>query len=265
MELLNEREFEEHIRRNYECFIELGTSDISSEFPGKCDICQRDAFLKVHSRTYQQAYYRNDGLPLFVTFFIECPSCRRKSFIKTVQLTNEKPTGKKDEYGDDETITVYQYFKLFRLPTIEESFANKDIPVEYASLKDTVSEASFCLSHSRNIAAAILFRRAIQVLAKDILGASGKTLHLQLEWLKTNKNNLGIDLINVFHDNAKIIKDIGNQGAHPDDDTTLHNFTKEDADGLHDLFISIVHEIFVKPAKLKALQDDLKKSRKLNY
>ena len=74
---------------------------------------------------------------------------------------------------------------------------------------------------------------------------------------------MGIDLVDVFHDNAKIIKDSGNQGAHPDDDITLHVFTKEDAEGLHDLFISIVHEVFVKPAKIKSLQEELKKNRKL--
>lgn len=263
MELFNEEEFEKYIRQNYECIIELNGPEISTEMSGTCDVCQRDAFLKIHSKTYQQAYYRENGLPRFVTFLIECPQCRRKSFLKTVQFLTYKPTGKKDEDGEDENDVTYQHFKLFRLPTIEESFVNKDIPEEYISLKDTVSEASFCLSHSRNISAAILFRRAIQVLAKEILGATGKTLHLQLEWLKTNKNKLNIDLVEIFHDNAKIIKDIGNQGAHPDDDITLHNFTKEDAEGLHDLFLSIIHEIFVKPTKLKAIQDELKLNRKL--
>lgn len=263
MELLNEEEFEKYIRRNHDCIIELTNSEINSEFPASCDVCQRDAFLKVHNRTFQRAYQRDEGLPRFVSFFIECPQCRRKSFLQTLEFQKHVTNGKKGKYGEDAYDTIYQYFKLYRLPTMEESFANKDIPEEFVSLKDTVSEASFCLSHSRNVAAAILYRRAIQILAKDILGATGKTLFLQLEWLKSNKNKLGVDLAEIFHDNAKIIKDIGNQGAHPDDDITLHNFTKEDANGLHDLFISIVHEIFVKPAKMKALQEELKKSRKL--
>lgn len=263
MTLLNIEEFEGYIRKNFDILIETDTSDIKTEFSSQCDSCQRDVFMKVHSRTYQQSYYRDNGLPDFVTLFLECPSCRRKSFIKTVRLTYEKPTGKKDEDDEDEVEIVIQHYRLLRIPSSEESYANKDIPETYETLKSTVSEANFCLTHSKNLSAAILFRRAIQIIAKDILGATGKTLFLQLEWLKTNKNKLAIDLAEVFHDNTKIIKDIGNQGAHPDDDIELHNFTKKDADGLHDLFLSIIHEIFVKPTKLKAIQDELKQNRKL--
>ena len=263
MELYNEEEFQEYIIRNYECVIENQSAEINIETAGTCEICKRDVFLKVHSRAYNFAYSRVDGLPRFVTYLIECPHCRRVSFLKTVQF--EEIDIIKDEDGEDEHVKVYKSYKLFRLPTIEESFANKDIPEVYTSLKNTISEASFCLSHGRNIASAILFRRGLQILTKDILGATGKTLYLQLEWLKSNKNKLGIDLNETFHVNAKIIKEIGNQGAHPEEDITLQNFTKEDADGLHDLFISIIHETFVKPSKMKMLQDDLKKSRKLKY
>ena len=74
---------------------------------------------------------------------------------------------------------------------------------------------------------------------------------------------MSIDLTPVFHTNSKIIKDIGNQGAHPESDITLHDFTKEDAEGLHDLFLSIIYEIFIKPARSKELQNELKKRRKL--
>lgn len=263
MKLLNIEEFESYVRNNFDLFIETNGSDINDEFSTKCESCQRDVFMRVHSRTYQQSYYRDSGLPDFVTMFIECPSCKRKNFIKTVRLPFEKPTGKKDDDGEDETEYVLQHYRLLRIPEREDSYVNKDIPEIYGTLKNTVSEANFCLTHSKNLSAAILFRRAIQIIAKDILGATGKTLFLQLEWLKINKNKLGLDLGEVFHDNTKIIKDIGNQGAHPDEDIELHDFTKKDAEGLHDLFISIIHEIFVKPIKLKAIQDELKQNRKL--
>jgi hypothetical protein len=264
MELLNEEEFELYIKTNYECIVELKNEDIKTEMSGQCDVCQQHAFLKVHSRTFNSTYYsRSEIYPQLVNFLVECPNCRRLSFLLTVQFAQFTPTGTKDEYGEDDFNTTYQFYKLCRIPTIEENFANKDIPDEYKSLKETIIEASFCLSHNRNIAAAILFRRAIQILAKDILGAIGKTLYLQLEWLKNNKNKLAIDLSAVFHDNAKIVKDIGNQGAHPDDDISLQIFTKDDANGLHDLFVSIIHEVFIKPEKMKAIQEELRKSRKL--
>lgn len=263
MELLNLEEFEKYVRTNFDLIYEAETSELKTELDSHCDSCQRDVFMKIHSRTYQQSNYSNKGLPDFVTYYMECPGCKRKAFIKTVRIGFEKPTGKKDEDGDDETLFVLQHYRLFRLPEREESYVNKDIPEEYETLKNTVSEANFCLTHSKNLSAAILYRRAIQIIVKDILGGTGKNLFLQLEWLKNNKNKLGIDLTEIFHDNSKIIKDIGNQGAHPDDDISLHNFTKQDAEGLHDLFLSIIHEIFVKPTKLKAIQDELKQNRKL--
>lgn len=263
MELLNLEEFEKYIRTNFELLYEASTSELNKEFDSHCDSCQRDVFMKIHSRIYQHSYYRDNGLPDFVTYYMECPGCKRKAFIKTVRIEINKPTGKKDEDGEDETVLMFQHYKLYRLPEREEAYINKDIPEAYETLKSTVSEANFCLKHSKNLSAAILFRRAIQIIVKDILGGTGKNLFLQLDWLKNNKNKLNIDLTEVFHENSKIIKDIGNQGAHPDDDITLHNFTKQDAEGLHDLFISIIHEIFVKPIKLKAIQDELKQNRKL--
>jgi hypothetical protein len=263
MELLNLEEFEKYIRTNFDLILETKTTEFNSELGSHCDSCQRDVFMKIHSRMYNQTYYRENTIPDFMTYFMECPGCKRKAFIKTVRLGIHKPTGKKDEDGEDETDFYFQHYRLFRLPEREEGYINKDIPKEYESLKNTVNEANFCMTNSKSLSAAILFRRAIQILVKDILGGLGKNLFLQLEWLKNNKNKLGIDLTEVFHENSKIIKDIGNQGAHPDDDISLHNFTKQDAEGLHDLFLSIIHEVFVKPIKLKAIQDELKQNRKL--
>ncbi len=125
--------------------------------------------------------------------------------------------------GGDELEQVFQYFKLFRLPSVEESFANKDIPDEHNSLKDTVSEASFCLS----------FKKCSGSYSVQTCNTNSCKGYTWCNWQDTSssirmaQNKLSIDLAEIFHDNAKIIKDIGNQEAHPDDDVTLHNFTKE--------------------------------------
>ncbi|MDO9339421.1 MAG: DUF4145 domain-containing protein [Bacteroidales bacterium] len=258
MKLLDLKEFEKYIKENYECIWEDSSTSIQQEIAGSCESCKRDVFLKVYARTFDKLY--DDDLPRFINIFIECPSCRRKSILHTIQFIEQtavvEGTSTKYKY-------TYRLYKILRLPTISETYINEDIPKDLNSLRKTSSEADYCLSNSKFLASAILFRRAVQILAKDVLKAKGKTLFDQLEWLKTNENVLKIDLSELFHDNAKIIKDIGNQGAHPDSDITLHNFSKEDAYGLHDLFISIIHEVFVKPAKIKALHEELKNSRKL--
>jgi hypothetical protein len=257
MKLLNEKEFEEYIKLNHESLGESDTDFISQELADTCDSCKREVFLKVLSRTYSDPYSTNE-LPRFVNLYIQCPSCYRKSFIHLVQF-GERTSPHVSRFPTYK----HELFKIHRLPVSEENYFNNDIPKDLDSLIKTSSEANYCLSHSKFLASSILYRRALQILAKDVLGAKGKTLFNKLEWLKTNENLLKSDLTDVFHDNSKIIKDVGNQGAHPDDDSTLHDFTKDDAFGLHDLFISIIHEVFVKPKKIKALQDELKTSRKL--
>ena len=260
MKLIDLDEFEEYIKNNYECILESSEYSISEEVSGTCDSCKRDVFLKIYSQKFNRPYYSDNGLPSFINIYLECPSCRRKSFIQTVQFVEKKTI----QTGQSAHIEhTYRLYKLYRIPVTGENYINEDIPKQYTSLRKTANEADYCLSNSKFIASAILYRRAIQILAKEVLGGKGKTLFNQLEWLQSNVNLLKIDLTEIFHDNVKIIKDIGNQGAHPDDDITLHEFTKDDAHGLHDLFISIIHEIFVKPAKMKALQEELKKSRKL--
>src|SRR5690606_7553382 len=117
----------------------------------------------------------------------------------------------------------------------------------YTTLKQSVSEAMFAMAHGKFISSSIMFRRALQIIAKDILGAKGNTLHKQLEWLTTNENLLKIDLTDLFHDNSKLIKNVGNQGAHPDQDITLQDFSQNDLNNLHDLFLVIINEIFIKP------------------
>lgn len=259
MKLINEKEFEEYIKINFECIYEANRSLVPSEIPGICDSCGRDVFLKIYSKSYDKPY-SDDRIPEFINIYFECPSCRRKSFINSVQFIEQKAVQNGNSTSYEYT---YRLYKIYRLPVSDENYINEDIPSKYSSLRKTATEANYCLSNSKYIASAILFRRAIQILVKDVLGSKGNSLYKQLEWLKTNENILDINLTEVFHDNMKIIKDIGNQGAHPDDDITLHDFTKDDANGLHDLFISIIHEIFVKPAKIKSLQDELKRSRKL--
>ena len=277
MNVLNEQEFISYIQSNYQKIYETEKwTDFNSEMDGFCQNCRRDVYFKIRSKIYHEMYYynRDNELPSMVTYFIECPKCHRQRFvqlllIKVCQTFNKEgiivETVEEND-NDDEGFTSkthYELYELYTLPTKEDSFAIKDIPDKYLILKQSVAEAMFGMTHGKFISSAIMFRRALQIITKDILGAKGKTLYNQLEWLKGNDNLLKIDLTALFHDNSKLIKDVGNQGAHPDDDITLQNFTEEDVNGLHDLFLVIINEIFIKPEKLKAIQAELISNRKL--
>lgn len=263
MKVLDKEEFNKFIKTNYEKIYDTDEwVDFKDELDGFCEGCQKDVFFKIHSRSYQHTNFIKLRIPTFITYFIECPRCNRTRFINFVLLEENVYFGK-DTFDEEIINKRYELYQLYSIPTNDENFVCKDIPDNYETLKESVSEALYTMNHGKLISSAIMFRRSLQIIVKDILGAKGNTLFKQLEWLKVNTNLLSIDLTNLFHDNSKLIKDVGNQGAHPDDDITLQNFTKDDVNALHDLFLIIVNEIFIKPAKLKALQEELKKNRKL--
>lgn len=255
MELLNEKEFENYIKENYKLILTNDSSSLSSEYAGKCDFCQKDAFLKIGSRWHDKIY-RDDNLPSFVTFFIQCPSCKKQSFTHSVVFARLE----KNENGSS---YVYDYYRLFSLPTQDSQFETQDIPDEFQLLKKTVLEAKYTLQNSQFMSATIMFRRALQILVKNILSAKGKTLFNQLEWLKENENALKVNLSEVFHDNSRLIRQVGNQGAHPEEDEQLQEFTEKDANAVHDLFLILINEVFVLPAKIAAMKKELSDRRKL--
>jgi hypothetical protein len=255
MELLNEKEFEKYIKENFKVILSNDSSRVSSEQAGKCDFCQKDAYLKIGSR-WHDSPYRSGNLPSFVTFFIQCPSCGRQSFLICVVLARL-------ESNDNGSKYVYDHYKIYNLPTQESQFETKDIPEEHNLLKKTVLEAKYTLQNGQFMSATIMFRRALQILAKNILGAKGGSLYKQLEWLKNNENDLKVNLTEIFHDNSKLIRQVGNQGAHPDDDEELQEFSEKDADAVHDLFLILVNEVFVLPAKIKSMKEELSQRRKL--
>jgi hypothetical protein len=256
MELLNEEEFKKYVKSKLRCILK-GDYSYSQEFAGHCNFCKRDAYLKILVRHLDKGAYESSYSPTFAIFLIQCPSCKRKSYLGTIVLSELNTS----EEGGSEW--RYEYYEIFVFPAKEERYELEEIPSSYPSLIKTVSEALFCLESSQFISAAIMLRRALQILVKDILGAKGKELFNQLEWLKTNPNLLSINLTNMFHDNSELIRKIGNQGAHPSEDIALQDFTEEDANALHDLFLIIINEVFILPAKMQALKKDLKSRRKI--
>jgi hypothetical protein len=61
-----------------------------------------------------------------------------------------------------------------------------------------------------------------------------------------------------FEDIGYVIKEAGNQGAHPDDDPDLLGFTSQDTEDLQQIFMELVCELFIVPvAKQKAKEEFL--------
>ncbi len=258
MQLFSRDEFESYIKSNFELMYEESKNFESDRVSSKCDSCGRDIYLKANSYYQAPKYGILASMPDFETVYVECPNCGRRSFIQTVVFKEQidiEIQGPPQYY--------YKHYLLYRIPDREIKYETSSIPKKYTTLISSINEALFCMDRSKFVSASLVFRRALQMIAKNVLGAKGKTLFNQLEWLKENANLLNIDLTELFHDNSQLIKDVGNQAAHPDDDITLQEFTKDDVNKLYDLFLIIVNEIFIKPEKIKKIQEELKEKRKL--
>lgn len=263
MQLFNKNEFIDYIKSNYEEYFKHEDLDgEESLITASCDSCNRPVHLKLKETWYhsKKQYLVYEGIA-FCTFLVQCPKCQRYAFIKTIRIEENRQA---QSVLLPETIeNSTKYYKLIRIPVNEESPVIESIPDEPKTLRETLSEANFCLEHSKYTSAVIMFRRCLDIIAKHILGAEGRTLGFKLQWLEKNPNKLGINLSKTFLENSKIVKEIGDQGAHADDDEKLHYFSAEEAYATYDLFISIVHEVFVVPQREEETRKLLLNSRKI--
>ncbi|MFW9874933.1 MAG: DUF4145 domain-containing protein [Candidatus Thorarchaeota archaeon] len=202
-------------------------------------------------------------LPFFIYLF--CPECESHQIWILYLIGKEKKVDKKNSVLIRRESTETKEYRVYRLLSIpgESQHDIPGLPAEPASLRKAYFEAIKCLDNNCPMAAAAMFRRALQVITRDILGAKLGTLADELIFLKNKSNNLGIKLTKDFHDNGYIIKETGNQAAHPDKNPDLLDFTPEDAENLHKLFLEIVTELFVVPDAAEKAREELFKRRKI--
>ena len=67
------------------------------------------------------------------------------------------------------------------------------------------------------------------------------------------------DFASVGH----IVKEAGNQGAHPDKDPDLLDFKQQDAQDLRDIFMELVSELFIVPEAARRARDEFLARRKI--
>jgi hypothetical protein len=155
--------------------------------------------------------------------------------------------------------------KFYRIASIPPEGLQEipDLPENPASLRRAYIEAMRSLDNNCPMAAAAMFRRALQVITREILGAKPGTLASELNSLIGSKNKLGITLSKSFEGHSYIVKEVGNQAAHPDKDPDLLSFTSEDATDLHAIFLELVSELFVVPAAAAHAKQALMDRRKI--
>ena len=136
-----------------------------------------------------------------------------------------------------------------------------ELPEEPVALRTAYRQAIRSMDANAYIAAASMFRRALQVITREILKATPGNLANELRSVVGTKYN-GVTVSQDFSDISYIIKEVGNQGAHPDQDPDLLDFTQQDAEDLQKIFMELVSDLFVIPqAKRKAKEDFLRRRK----
>jgi len=265
--MLNEEKLNEFIIENY---IDITDQfDDENHLSGFCNNCNKIVGFQIIDR-YTSKSKRHTGLyshynelddfdPPYSIYF-RCPICKLYKIwvVFSRSLKEERP----DDQGEIKVHSEEHIFRVTSLPNegIEEI---PELPDKPESLKRAYKEAVRSMDANCYLAATAMFRRALQIITRDILGANPDTLANELKSLAGVTNKLGVRLTNDFSENSYIIKECGNQGAHPDKDPDLLDFEPEDAKNLYNIFLEIVSELFVAPAAAKRAKKGLLSKRKL--
>jgi hypothetical protein len=186
-----------------------------------------------------------------VTYIFRCPVC--KAFKQWIVYEFDIP--RKD--GKHKT----HYFRVSSVPN-EGLEDISELPEDPPQLRSAYRQAIRSMDANANIAAAAMFRRALQVITRDLLGAKPGNLANELNEV-VGKSFNGGTVTNNFAQIGYIIKEVGNQGAHPDKDPDLLDFTAEDAEDLQQVFMELVSELFIIPAAIQKSKQEFLARRKV--
>lgn len=225
----------------------------------ECDQCKITRGFQVVSRVTQnhRTKYGPGNVDLYspVSYFFCCPVCKAHKLWIVFHVIWKK----KGEDGAEKSFL--RYFRVTSLPG-EGLEDIEELPTEPVALRVAYTQAIRAMDANAHLAAAAMFRRALQVITRDILGAKPASLASELREV-VGKTYNGVTITTNFADVGYIVKEAGNQGAHPDGDPDLLDFTSQDASDLQAIFMELVSELFIVPAAVKKAKVDFLARRKI--
>lgn len=238
-------------------FLEVTDSRINDEhWDLLCTKCKITRGFQVITRAqaftesqYGKSYGTDYSAP--VVYLFRCPVCKayKQWIVYGFQTQNE--AGK----------WINHYYRLASVPN-EGLEDITELPEKPPALRAAYLEAVRAMDANANMAAAAMFRRALQIITRDLLGAKPGTLASELKQVVGKEFN-GAKITNSFATVGYIVKEAGNQGAHPDKDPDLLAFTAADAQDLQRIFMEMVSDLFIVPAAVAKAKEDFMTRRKI--
>lgn len=186
------------------------------------------------------------------TIYFKCPVCR--SYKQWIVFSFKMKDAVTEEYST-------RYFKVASLPS-EGIEHIEELPTDPPALRIAYRQAVRAMDANAYLAAAAMFRRALQIITREILKAKPGNLANELLDV-VGKTFNGITITNSFQQVGYIIKEAGNQGAHPDKDPDLLEFTEQDTKDLQNIFMELVSDLFVVPAAVQKAKSEFLARRKI--
>jgi hypothetical protein len=181
------------------------------------------------------------------TYYFRCPVCAGYKIWLVFELSLV--------HEDDQH---YHYYRAPSLPS--EGLENfHELPDDPPALRTAYRQAI----RATDANAASMFRRAVQVITRNILGAKPGNLANELNAVAGHSYN-GVTITTNFASVGYIVKEAGNQGAHPDQDPDLLDFTAQDAEDLQRIFMELVSELFIVPEATKKAKAEFLASKTKN-
>jgi hypothetical protein len=221
----------------------------------QCTVCKVTRGFQVSKRilgTMQTAYEQySQDFEAPITYVFRCPVCSAFKQWIVYELYLRNPENKQ----------IKRYYRVTSVPTdgLEEI---TELPEQPPSLRVAYRQAIRAMDANAQLAAAAMFRRALQIITRELLGAKPGNLAKELNEV-VGKSYNGATVTANFANNAYLVKEVGNQGAHPDADPDLLDFTAQDAEDLQQIFMEIVSELFIIPAAARKAREDFMARRKV--
>lgn len=251
-----QEEQNKYIRENYPEITDSRVDDAHWDILcSKCGVT-RGFVVTEMGFAHQQTRYSGISLNQPHGFSFHCPVCKLYKLWIVFEISGNETK----EDGSQEWIK--RYYKVTSLPSegLEEI---EQLPKDPPSLRIAYRQAIRAMDANAHIAAAAMFRRALQIITRDILGAKHGSLADELDSLVGTEFN-GVKLTNNFATNGYIVRESGNQGAHPDRDPDLLDFTQQDAEDLQGIFMELVSELFIAPEAMRKAKQEFMQRRKIS-
>lgn len=202
-----------------------------------CHICKAKVAAVETGRATVTGLIEGPDEPYAQRVFVgTCPSCKSILVGESVQIEFENYDSHEDRWSD--VVRVY--------PKPPKAFSSYRIP---RVVTDSLNEADRSLQANANIAACVMFGRALEALCRDVLSSSTEDSKTNTTSAKPKKIMLGEGLKklkegNIIDDRlynwSQQLQAFRNIAAHPED----ISISREDAEDLQTFVYAIVEYIY---------------------